>query len=280
MGVFVCFSTKAVHLEVVGDLSSDAFLNALKRFVSRRGLCKDIYSDNATNFVGANNELKDVGEWLKRVDKENKFVNFLTQNMIRWHFIPPHSPNFGGLWEAAVKRAKYHIKRIVGEARLTFEELYTVITQIEAIMNSRPLIPMSNDPNDIEFLTPGHFLIGEPLTAIPQVSVLELPTNRLNQYQRLQQLIQHFWVRWNKEYLSHLQQRSKWMINNPSKIKIGTMVLIKEDNTPPLQWKAGRIVELHPGTDGILRVVSVKTATGHLKRSLGKICILPIDEDV
>lgn len=100
--------------------------------------------------------------------------------MIHWHFIPPHSPNFGGLWEAAVKRAKYHIKRIVDEARLTFEELYTVITQIEAIMNPRPLIPMSNDPNDIDFLTPGHFLIGEPFTAIPQTSVVELPTNQLN----------------------------------------------------------------------------------------------------
>jgi len=99
LSVFVCFSTKAVHLEVVGDLSSDSFLNALKRFVSRRGLCKHIYSDNATNFVGANNELNDVFNWLKHVDKESKFVNFFTKNMIQWHFIPPHAPNFGGLWE-------------------------------------------------------------------------------------------------------------------------------------------------------------------------------------
>ncbi|XP_024869955.1 uncharacterized protein LOC112453408 [Temnothorax curvispinosus] len=115
--------------------------------------------------------------------------------MIHWHFIPPRAPNFVGLWEAAVKSAKHHIKRIVGDAHLTFEELYTVITQIEAIMNSRPLIPMSNDPNDMDVLTPGHFLIGEPLTTVPQSSVVELPTNRLNQYQRLQQLIQHFWSR-------------------------------------------------------------------------------------
>lgn len=280
LSVFVCFSTKAVHLEVVGDLTSDAFLNALKRFVSRRGLCRHIYSDNVTNFIGANNELNDVCKWLNDIDKEDKFVNFFTQNMIQWHFIPPHSPNFGGLWEAAVKRAKYHIKRIIGEACLTFEELYTVITQIKAIMNSRPLIPMSNDPNDFDFITPGHFLIGEPLTAIPQISVVEVPTNRLSQYQRLQQLVQHFWARWNKEYLSHLQQRSKWRSNKQQlKIKVGTMVLIKEDNTSPLQWKVGRIVEMHPGADGVLRVVSIKTTTGQLKRSLGKICVLPIDEN-
>lgn len=168
----------------------------------------------------------------------------------------------------------------MGEARLTFKELYTVITQIEAIMNSRPLIPISNDPNDMDILTPDHFLIGEPLTSIPQSSVVELPTNRLNQYQHLQQLIQHFWSRWNNEYLSHLQQRGKWMTDNPSKIGIGFMMLIKKENTSPLQWKIGRIVELHPGSNGIVRVVSVKTTTGQLKRSLRKICILLMDESV
>ncbi|KAL6420506.1 hypothetical protein ACFW04_013841 [Cataglyphis niger] len=159
------FST--VHLEVIGDLSSNSLLNALKQFISRRGLCKHIYSDNVTNFVGANNN---VLKWLKCIGRKDKLANFFTQNMIQWHFIPPQAPNFGSLWEAN------------REARLTFEELYTVITQIEAIVNSRPLIPMSNDLNDMDILTPGHFLIGEPLTSIPQSSVVELPTNRLNQY--------------------------------------------------------------------------------------------------
>ncbi|XP_012542665.2 uncharacterized protein LOC105840305 [Monomorium pharaonis] len=278
--IFVCFSTRAVHLEVVGDLTSDSFLNSLKRFVSRRGICKHIYSDNATNFVGAKNELGEVLNLLNQIDRDSKFVNFLSQNLIQWHFIPPRAPNFGGLWEAAVKSAKYHIKRIVGEAHLTFEDLYTVITQIEAIMNSRPLMPMSNDPNDMDILTPGHFLIGEQLTSVPQSSVVELPTNRMNQYQRLQQMVQHFWSRWTSEYLSHLQQRSKWMKDVPSKIKVGSMVLLKEDNTPPLQWKLGRITELHPGADGVPRVISVKTFTGILKRTIGKICILPIEESM
>ena len=174
LSIFVCFSTKAVHLELVSDLLSDSFLNALKQFVSRRGLCGHIYSDNAINFVGANNELIDVRRLLDCIDKDDKFRNVFAQNMIEWHFIPPRAPNFGGLWEAAVKRAKYHVKRIVGEAHLTFKVLYTVITQIEAIMNSRLLMPMSSDPNDIDILTPGHFLIGEPFMSIPQFSVSSL----------------------------------------------------------------------------------------------------------
>lgn len=107
--------------------------------------------------------------------------------------------------------------------------------------------------------------------------MIELPTNRLSQYQRLQQIVQHFWLRWSKEYLSHVQQRCKWKTSNISNIKIGTMLLIKEDNTPPLNWKFGRIIRLYPGSDGVIRVVDIKTSSGVLKRSVGKICVLPID---
>ncbi|XP_011867249.1 PREDICTED: uncharacterized protein LOC105561650, partial [Vollenhovia emeryi] len=253
--VYVCFSSKAVHLELVGDLTSESFLNALKRFVSRRGLCEHIYCDNGTNFVGAKNELSEISKWLGGIPKDSKFANFLSQSLITWHFIPPRAPNFGGLWEAAVKSAKCHIRRITSNAHLTFEELYTVITQVEAVMNSRPLVPMSDDPNDLEILTPGHLLINKSLTAVPQVALSELPTNRLNQYQRLQQLVQHFWSRWTNEYLSYLQQRSKWKTNGPIEIKIGMMVLVKEENTPPLNWKFGRVTELYPGVDGVIRVV-------------------------
>lgn len=275
--IFICFVTKATHLELAGDLSAESFLNALKRFVSRRGLCNQIFTDNGTNFVGASNELKQLYNTVSKLNQNLEINAFLTQNSITWKFIPPRSPHFGGLWEAAVKSAKHHLKRILGNASLTFEHLYTVITQVEAVLNSRPLGPLSNDPNDLLPLTPGHFLIGEPLTALPQKDVQEIPTNRLSNYHRLQQLVQHFWKRWSGEYLSSLQQRTKWKLNQENGLKVNSIVLLKNENCPPLDWKLGRITEVFPGEDNIIRVVNVKTSRGIVKRAVSKICMLPIE---
>lgn len=278
MCIFVCFSTKAVHIELASDLTTDAFINCLKRFTSRRGLCKNINSDNGTNFVGANNELLELKKLLQDNNFKNSVVNFCSTKNISWHFIPGHAPHFGGLWEGAVKSAKYHLKRVIGETRLTFEELYTVLTQVEACLNSRPISPLSNDPNDLTPLTPGHFLIGDSLLAIPQEDIRATKVNRLNRYQHLQQMLQHFWQRWSKEYLPQLQCRLKWNETSTTSIKPGCMVLINEDNTPPLQWPLGRVIDTHPGSDGIIRVVSIQGSRSIIKRPTNKICILPIDE--
>ena len=271
--VYVCFSTKALHLELVSDLTTEAFLNSLKRFVSRRGLPSDIYSDNGTNFVGAANELFELHELFLKV-KDPLIKDYLNVQKIQWHFIPPRAPHFGGLWEAAVKSCKYHLKRIVGEANLTFEQFYTILIQIEAILNSRPLTPLSNDPNDLEPLTPSHFLIGRKLIALPQRCVEEA-ANRITQFKRLQQMVQNFWSRWHREYLGSLQTRSKWK-SSSHELKSGMMVLIKADNVPPLQWSVGRIIATHPGQDGIVRVVTIKTAKGIFKRPFSKVCPLPV----
>ena len=276
--IFVCFSTKAVHIELVSDLSTESFLNCLKRFISRRGKCNTIFSDNGKNFVGANNALKDLNQLLQNKHFQNSITNFLSNENIQWSFIPPHAPHFGGLWESTVKSAKNHLKRVIGETRLTFEELYTVLSQVEACMNSRPLSPLSNDPNDLTPLTPGHFLIGDSLKAIPQTDIRELNTQRLNRYEHLQQMLQHFWQRWYQEYLPELQRRQNWQTTNANKIKPGIMVLIKEDNMPPMQWPLGRIEEIHPGRDGITRVISIRVSRGIIKRPVAKVCILPSEE--
>jgi hypothetical protein len=276
IALFICFTTKAIHIELVGDLTTESFLNALKRFISRRGHVAEIYSDNATNFTGASRELKFLLN-------SSKCQNLISQEMnnvnTRWHFIPPRSPHFGGLWESGIKSIKYHLKRVIGDTSVTYEEMYTLLTRVEACLNSRPLTPMSPDPTDFSVLTPAHFLIGAPITAPLEPNLEELKINRLSRWQRIEQLRQQFWRRWIREYIPQLQLRPKGQRITNDNVQPGDMVLIKEDNVVPLHWPLGRVVQVHPGHDGVVRVVSVKTAKGAVvSRSVKKLCVLPLDK--
>lgn len=275
VSLFVCFVTKAIHLDLVTSLTKEAFIMTMRRFCSRRGKPTRVFSDNGTNFVGAHSQLKELGQYLANhaTELSESFAN----ESVEWIFIPPHSPHFGGLWEAGVKSIKHHLKRVLGLTHLTFESLYTLLVQVEAIVNSRPISPLSSCPTDLLPLTPGHFLIGRPLTSLPSPDVCDLSSNRLSAYQHLQKLWHHIWIRWSKEYINELQVRKKWKTTREH-LKIGTLVLIREDNLPPLCWQLGRVVELHPGSDGISRVVSLRTARGLTKRAYSKICPLPIEE--
>lgn len=270
--LFVCFSVKAVHVELASDLTTESFLAAFRRFCSRRGKPDTIYSDNGTNFVGAKNELEALGNFLQ---KNQKYLSEqASKDNVTWSFIPPHSPHFGGLWEAGVKSVKYHLKRVLGNTALTYEEFYTLLTQVEATLNSRPLTPLSSTPNDLESLCPSHFLIGRTAVSLPDPSLQHLKQNQLSRYQLLQQMYQHFWQRWSTEYISELQEKVKWKSNN-CKLSIGTLVLIKEDHLPPNKWLLGRVLNLHPGPDGISRVATVFTSKGETRRAIVKLCPLP-----
>lgn len=276
MCLFICFVTKAIHVELVGDLTTKSFLNCLKRFVSRRGLCARIYSDNATNFIGAKNEICKLSKFFGELQQDNSFRNFCLESRIDWQFIPPRSPHHGGLWESAIKSAKHLLVRTMGNSTLTFEDMLTLMTQVEAVLNSRPLTPLSSNPSDLLALTPSHFLIGESLMALPQRNVTETAENRLDKYHAIQRMYQLFWKRWSHEYLSSLQDRSKWRQQGQN-VQPGTMVLLMEDNVPPLQWRLGRVKDIHPGSDGVTRVVTVLTNSGVFKRAVQKLCALPID---
>lgn len=278
IALFVCFTTKAIHLELVSDLTTNSFISALKRFMARRGKISNMYSDNATNFVGATSELKELRDLFLSEKHQHEVQNTLATDGITWHFIPPRSPHFGGLWEAGVKSAKFHLKRVLGATSLTFEDFNTVIIQIEACLNSRPIMSMSSDPNDLEALTPGHFLIGCPLMATVEPDLQHLQENRLSRFQRIQHAYQQFWTRWSKEYLPQLQERSKWKTQQHN-IQINAMVLIKDDNLPPLQWSLGRVTAIHAGPDDVVRVVTLKTSSGLFKRAVAKLCPLPIPTD-
>lgn len=270
-------SIKAIHLEVVSDLTTEGFLAALRRFVARRGLPQHIYSDNGTNFVGANNQLRELYVLLNSQEHKEHVDKFASNHRITWHFIPPMAPHFGGLWKSSVKIFKHHFKRVVGDSLFTFEELNTFVIEIEGILNSRPITSLSSDPNDLLVLSPAHYLIGKPLTTLPEGDLSHVPANRLSTWQHISKVRQDFWSRWRLEYLNELQVRSKWA-KEGSKIDIGTVVLLKERNLPCTQWAMGRITSVHPGDDGIIRAVNVKTASGQVKRAVNQLCPLPIEQ--
>ncbi|XP_055645555.1 uncharacterized protein LOC129782211 [Toxorhynchites rutilus septentrionalis] len=281
IALFVCFSTKAVHIELVGDLSTASFLSALQRFVARRGKPDSIFSDNATNFVGARNELHDLYQILSNSKETDRIATALANEEIQWNMIPPRAPNFGGLWEAAVKVAKKHLLRQLGSTSLLHEDLITILSQVESAMNSRPLVPLSEDPNDFEALTPGHFLVGSQLQALPYPDMKDVPVNRLrNRYQIIQQKQQQFWYHWKTEYLKELQRQTT-MHRRPIHLKVGQVMILQDNLLPPVRWPLVRILELHPGQDGVTRVVTVRTSSGTtFKRAVTKLCPLPtMDEE-
>ena len=179
--IFVSLSVKSVHLELVSDLTADAFIAALHRFIARRGHPSLIWSDHGTNFVGANRKLKQLADLLESQKTQKIISEFCAAKKIEWKFIPERAPHFGGLWEAAVKSTKTHLKRIVANMKLTYEDFTTGLAQIEACLNSRPLVLLNvADDDGIQALTPGHFLIGQPLMALPDPSFsyrsVSLPT--------------------------------------------------------------------------------------------------------
>ena len=272
--IFVSLSTKAVHIEAVSDLTSEAFLACLRRFISRRGKPTLLWSDHSTNFVGAKRIIKRLYEFLKETQTNQAIADFCSTQGIQWDFIPEHTPHFGGLWESAVKSLKTHLCRIIGNSRLNFEELTTVLSQIEACLNSRPLgvIPHYNDEG-MEVLTPGHFLIGRPIEAVPGHDLSYRPLSTLRRWHLCEALVRHFWRRWQSEYLTSLRKYSKW--RNPVKnLEVGDIVVLREDNTMPTQWPIARIVETHQGRDRLVRVVKLRTKNGIYVTPVAKVSLL------
>ncbi|GFV08064.1 integrase catalytic domain-containing protein [Trichonephila clavipes] len=246
------FNCSAIHIEIVSDLTSDAFIATLKRFFSRRGKCAKLYSDNGKTFVGANKGLK---RFLKLIeDSDDNLAGFLSAEGIELKFIPPRAPSLGGLWEASVKSIKYHLKRVVSGSNLTYEEFLTVCIQIEGILNSRPLCLLSSNSDDLNALTPAHFLIGRSMTSVVEPNLIELKENALKKWQRITRLVQLIWNKWHRCYLSELQQRNKWQFKKQN-VNVGDLVVLIEDNMPTFKWPLGRITEIYSGSDALIRVV-------------------------
>ncbi|GFW87392.1 integrase catalytic domain-containing protein [Trichonephila clavipes] len=241
--------------------------------ISRRGKCAKLYSDNGKTFVGANKELK---RFLKLIeDSDDNLAGFLSAEGIEWKLIPPRAPSFGGLWEASVKSIKYHLRRVISGSNLTYEEFLTVCIQIEGLLNSRPLCPLSSNSDDLNALTPAHFLIGRSMTSVVEPNLIELKGNALKKLQRITRLVQLIWNKWHRCYLSELQQSNKWQFKKQN-VNVGDLVVLIEDNMPTFKWPLGRITEIYSGSDALIRVVKVKTQFGEHKRAISRVCLLPM----
>ncbi|GFY29282.1 integrase catalytic domain-containing protein [Trichonephila clavipes] len=272
IALFLCLATKAVHIEAVGDLTTDSFIAALRRFSARRGAPRHIYSDNGTNFVGARRKLDEIRKLWLSLPTNEAISYYLSKSSIDWHFIPPSSPHFEGIWESGIRSVKFHLKRVFGETILTFEELTTLLTQIEGLLNSRPLSYVNDsDIECISTLTPSHFLTGDVLLSVPE----ELPStsNHRDRWELLQKIKRGFWKKWSSEFISSLQPRKKWQDAQPN-LKEDDIVLIKEEG-PPGTWPMARVLQVHPGNDGLVRVATVKTQDSVFKRPVHKLPIYP-----
>lgn len=276
VAVFVCFVTRAIHLELVSNASTDAFILAFRRFIGRRGQVLELHSDNGTNFVGANNFLKEV-----YANQKEEWANgeFASTFKLKWKFSVPNAPHHNGLQEAAVKSTKKHLQKVIGNQNLTFEEYATLLVQVEAVVNSRPLTPLNDDPDDLNALTPAHFLIGKPLITLAEPSNFTKESRPiLLRWALLQQMFQIFWQRWHKEYIVTLSERTKWN-SRETNVKINDLVIIKDDNLAPSHWNVGRIINIFPDSEGLVRSAEVKTKYGQYKRPITKLAVLPVNAD-
>lgn len=272
--LFVCMTTRAVHIELAGDLSTASFMGAFKRFLSRRGPVGRIYSDNGSNYIGAKRTLSELHEFLCSKYHKTEFGNILAENRIDWSLNVPAASHFGGNWEANIKSLKTHLYRVIGEQILSFEELSTVLAQVESVMNTRPLCrTLSSDPSEPLALTPAHFLNLTPLKYLPSREIDD-SLHTLSRHDLLDKLVQSFWKRWRTDYLHTLQSRRKW--NTPvDPITVGTVVVVLTENAPPLHWPLAVVEEVFPDSKGVTRIVRIKTASGTYLRPTVRLCALP-----
>ncbi|GBM44036.1 hypothetical protein AVEN_124292-1 [Araneus ventricosus] len=265
--LFTCAVYRAVHIELVTSLSTDSFILALRRFISRRGRPATIYSDNGTNLVGTSNELKSV-DW-------GKIQEYASVKKIQWKFNPPSAPWWGGFWERLIGMLKSILRKVLGKASLQFEELCTVLCDAEGIINSRPLTYLSEDNEDLVALTPAMFLQDVKEIGVPDID--QIDAKRMNKrFFYRQKLCQDLRKRFRIEYLGHLREFSK--ICNEFKIKEGDIVLIGDSNVKRINWPLGRVIKLYLGKDKKVRLVEIQTKSGSFLRPIQRLFPLEISQ--
>jgi len=275
--LFTCAVCRAVHLEIVTDLTAECFLQAFRRFAARRSLPKLLISDNGSTFLAA-------AEELTRLFSSDEIAESLAYKGVEWKFIPKRAPWFGGFWERLIGLMKSTLKKTLGRTHATIESLQTIIVEIEALMNDRPLTHVSPDPRDPEPITPAHLVYGRRITTLPHYSVnqddISDPdfgdASDLRRRARAQAaVVRHFWTRWKREYLTALRETHKITGTNEQRIKVGDVVLI-HDETPRIKWRLAVIESLNKGADGLVRSADIRTTTGKTNRPIARLYPLEV----
>ena len=268
--LFTCMTVRCVHIEMVEDCKTDSFINAVRRFVNRRGSPTHVYSDNRTNFRGATTELK---EFVLKLD-EKKIMDFATTVEIKWSFNPPKAPHMGGAWERLIRSVKEVMYGLLRDHVLTDAQLITLFTEAEAIVNSRPLTYLSDDSQDLDALTPNHILLGRHKNWASITDTSELDVYSRKKYKQVQAMTSMFWTRWKSEYLPTLTTRPKGWRSRTMNYKEGDLVLVHDEETKRGQWPLARVVKAIPSDDGVVRVAEVRTKKGVYTRPVAKLYML------
>lgn len=267
--LFTCMASRAVHLEVAYALDTDSCINAIRRFMCRRGQVTHLTSDNGTNFIGAERELREA---IAELDHQ-RIQHVLLQSRLTWSFNPPAGSHHGGVWERLIRLVKKVLSSTLRLQTLDDEGFHTVLCETEAILNSRPITRASDDANDLEALTPNHVLLFKSKPHLPPGHFCKDDLYIKRRWRQVQFLSDLFWKRWVREYLPLLQERQKWMRPKRS-FSIDDIVVIMDPVAPRGSWLMGRILQTYPDKKGFVRSVQLKTKTGQLDRPVTKICLL------
>ncbi|XP_053691297.1 uncharacterized protein LOC128739822 [Sabethes cyaneus] len=260
VAVFTCLAVRAVHLEVVHSLTTESCRMAITRFRNKFGAPSHIYSDNATCFQGANNEM------IRMASINQQCAESMASPSTAWHFNPPGTPHMGGIWERMVRSVKTAMRALDDGRKLTDEILATILAEAAEIINMRPLTYLPQDSAETEALTPNHFLRGTVTCADTNTEggPTELAEVLRNDYQRSQYLADKMWARWIKEYLPTINSRSKWF-DDQKPLKEGDLVFVV-DGKNRKSWKRGIVETVIKGSDGRVRQVDVRTADRKIQR--------------
>ncbi|KFD61799.1 hypothetical protein M514_13649 [Trichuris suis] len=272
--VLTCLTVRAVHLELVRDMSADSLIQALKRFFARRGIPRVIYSDNFRTFRRV---AKDI-QIAFRDSSQRKVYEHLASRRIIWKFITERAPWAGGAWERLVRSVKTALKKTLHRSLLNADEMMTMLCEVESQINARPLTFVGEDPRDQEPLTPFHFLHGRPPEVNTTVERDNLPTPAFateltKRWQYYRVVLSQLWKRWKKEYIIKLSARNAWTRESQSP-SVGDIVLVAESGVPRIRWRLGRVIEIFPSRDGLVRTVRVRTANGDFNRPVQRLDLL------